>query len=171
MIGQHLGKYEILEEVGQGGMSVVYRGVHAGLSRDVAVKVHEVNPGWSNVKKQSYIRHAMREYRIHQSLDHPHVVRFYDCIEIDHNTFATVLEYCTGTDLDRLLKRHKCLPEREARAVLMQPVKIPRRTFSRLNNAMLFPHSHGLDFHSRALLFALFTTGCARRCCTSTGTS
>jgi len=44
----------------------------------------------------------------------------YDVFEIDNNSFATVLECCKGTDLDTLLKRKKRLPERQARAILLQ---------------------------------------------------
>ena len=40
--------------------------------------------------------------------------------EIDTDSFATVLECCKGTDLDTLLKDQGRLPERDARAILMQ---------------------------------------------------
>lgn len=64
--------------------------------RYVACKLHGLNAGWSEEKKQSYIRHAIREYNIHKTLVHPHIVRLWDIFEIDHNTFCTVLEYCSG---------------------------------------------------------------------------
>lgn len=50
-------------------------------------------------------RHALREYNIHKSLDHPRVVKLYDVFEIDANSFCTVLEYCDGHDLDFYLKQ------------------------------------------------------------------
>jgi hypothetical protein len=62
----------------------------------VACKLHSLNMQWSEEKKQSYIRHAIREYNIHKTLVHPHIVRLWDIFEIDHNTFCTVLEYCSG---------------------------------------------------------------------------
>lgn len=64
--------------------------------RYVACKLHSLNAQWSEEKKQSYIRHAIREYNIHKTLVHPHIVRLWDIFEIDHNTFCTVLEYCSG---------------------------------------------------------------------------
>ena len=64
--------------------------------RYVACKLHGLNAQWSEEKKQSYIRHAVREYNIHKTLLHPHIVRLWDIFEIDHNTFCTVLEYCSG---------------------------------------------------------------------------
>jgi len=67
--------------------------------RYVACKLHGLNAQWSEEKKQSYIRHAVREYNIHKTLLHPHIVRLWDIFEIDHNTFCTVLEYCSGNIL------------------------------------------------------------------------
>ena len=75
---------------------------------------------WTEDRKQSYIKHVTREYKIHRDMDHPRVVQFYDVFEIDDNSFATVLEYCRGTDLDEKLKREKYIPEKEARFVLLQ---------------------------------------------------
>lgn len=64
--------------------------------RYVACKLHGLNAQWSEEKKQSYIRHAIREYNIHKTLVHTHIVRLWDIFEIDQNTFCTVLEYCSG---------------------------------------------------------------------------
>lgn len=69
----------------------------------VACKLHGLNAQWSEEKKQSYIRHAIREYNIHKTLVHHHIVRLWDIFEIDHNTFCTVLEYCSGMYIYRLV--------------------------------------------------------------------
>ncbi|KAH7961531.1 hypothetical protein HPB52_009579 [Rhipicephalus sanguineus] len=90
--------------------------------RYVACKIHQLNKDWKDDKKANYIKHALREYNIHKSLDHPRVVKLYDVFEIDPNSFCTVLEYCDGHDLDFYLKQHKCIPEREARCIVMQVV-------------------------------------------------
>lgn len=73
-----------------------------------------------NDLRHSLSRHALREYNIHKALDHPRVVKLYDVFEIDANSFCTVLEYCDGHDLDFYLKQHKTIPEKEARAIIMQ---------------------------------------------------
>ncbi|KAF4371045.1 hypothetical protein G4B88_002974 [Cannabis sativa] len=88
--------------------------------RYVACKLHGLNAQWSEDKKQSYIRHAIREYNIHKTLVHRHIVRLWDIFEIDQNTFCTVLEYCSGKDLDAVLKATPVLPEREARIIIVQ---------------------------------------------------
>mmetsp|Transcript_15304 Transcript_15304/g.25497 ORF Transcript_15304/g.25497 Transcript_15304/m.25497 type:complete len:83 (+) Transcript_15304:202-450(+) len=67
-----------------------------------------------------YTKHVSREYEIHCYVRHPRIVSLFDVFEIDNNQFATVLAYCKGTDLDSLLKEErKCLPERDARDILL----------------------------------------------------
>ena len=52
--------------------------------------------------------------------NHPNIVALHDIFEIDASTFCTVLSYCPGGDLDVHLRAHGVLPEKEARAVLVQ---------------------------------------------------
>ena len=77
---------------------------------EVAVKVHKLNSSWSEAKKSNYVKHATREFNIHKSLQHPRIVAFLDIFELDANSFATVLELCSGGDLDTHLKEHQADP-------------------------------------------------------------
>ncbi|KAK6141895.1 hypothetical protein DH2020_024357 [Rehmannia glutinosa] len=113
-------RYALLNLLGKGGFSEVYKAFDLVEHRYVACKLHGLNAQWSEDKKQSYIRHAIREYNIHKTLVHHHIVRLWDIFEIDHNTFCTVLEYCSGKDLDAVLKATPILPEREARIIIVQ---------------------------------------------------
>lgn len=113
-------RYALLNLLGKGGFSEVYKAFDLVEHRYVACKLHGLNAQWSEEKKQSYIRHAIREYNIHKTLVHRHIVRLWDIFEIDHNTFCTVLEYCSGKDLDAVLKATPILPEREARIIIVQ---------------------------------------------------
>ncbi|KAH7300249.1 hypothetical protein KP509_24G053200 [Ceratopteris richardii] len=113
-------RYSLLNLLGKGGFSEVYKAYDLIENRYVACKLHSLNGQWSEEKKQSYIRHAIREYNIHKSLVHPHIVQLWDIFEIDHNTFCTVLEFCSGKDLDAVLKATPVLTEREARCILVQ---------------------------------------------------
>ena len=74
--------------------------------KEVAVKIHQLTATWSEAKKSSYVKHATREFNIHKSLQHPLIVALLDIFELDANSFATVLELCTGGDLDGHLKEH-----------------------------------------------------------------
>lgn len=116
------GRFLMCMMLGRGGFSEVWKAVDLHTLDEVAVKVHELNSNWSQDRKNSYVRHVTREYNIHLSLNHPRVVRQYSVFEIDQNSFATVLEYCRGTDLDERLKREKTIGEKEAKVVLMQMI-------------------------------------------------
>ncbi|KAK9939276.1 hypothetical protein M0R45_015977 [Rubus argutus] len=114
-------RYALLNLLGKGGFSEVYKQAFDLVEhRYVACKLHGLNAQWSEEKKQSYIRHAIREYNIHKTLVHHHIVRLWDIFEIDQNTFCTILEYCSGKDLDAVLKATPVLPEREARIIIFQ---------------------------------------------------
>ncbi|XP_028062308.1 LOW QUALITY PROTEIN: serine/threonine-protein kinase TOUSLED-like [Camellia sinensis] len=113
-------RYALLNLLGKGGFSEVYKAYDLVEHRYVACKLHGLNAQWSEEKKQSYIRHAIREYNIHKTLVHHHIVRLWDIFEIDQNTFCTILEYCSGKDLDAVLKGTPILPEREARIIIVQ---------------------------------------------------
>ncbi|XVE59711.1 hypothetical protein DITRI_Ditri05aG0068100 [Diplodiscus trichospermus] len=113
-------RYALLNLLGKGGFSEVYKAYDLVEHRYVACKLHGLNAQWSEDKKQSYIRHAIREYNIHKTLLHHHIVRLWDIFEIDQNTFCTVLEYCSGKDLDAVLKATPVLPEKEARIIIVQ---------------------------------------------------
>lgn len=106
--------------LGKGGFSEVWRAFDLVELREVAVKIHQLDPRWSDSKKENYTKHVSREYEIHRNVRHPRIVSLFDVFEIDNNSFATVLECCDGTDLDTLLKNRRLLPERDARAILLQ---------------------------------------------------
>eukprot|EP00873_Tetraselmis_striata_P036570 jgi/Tetstr1/456834/TSEL_043508.t1 len=114
------GRYALMDMLGKGGFSEVYRAFDVKALREVAIKVHQLNSSWSEAKKQSYVRHAVREYNIQKGLKNPRVVALTDLFEIDHNTFATVLEVCLGGDLEGHLREHGSLPEKEAKAIVAQ---------------------------------------------------
>lgn len=113
-------RYVPICQLGKGGFSEVWRAYDLEEMREVAVKIHQLDPRWSDAKKENYTKHVSREYEIHRGVRHPRIVSLFDVFEIDTNSFATVLECCEGTDLDTILKQNKFLPERDARAYLLQ---------------------------------------------------
>ncbi|XP_061186181.1 serine/threonine-protein kinase tousled-like 2 isoform X2 [Saccostrea echinata] len=119
-------RYLLLNLLGKGGFSEVHKGFDLKDQRYVACKIHQLNREWKDDKKANYIKHALREYNIHKTLDHPRIVRLYDVFEIDNNSFCTVLEYCEGNDLDFYLKQNKSIPEKEARSIISQTVSALR---------------------------------------------
>lgn len=51
--------------------------------REVACKLHQLSPQWSEERKRTYVRHAARECSIHKQLRHPSVVCLIDVFEVD----------------------------------------------------------------------------------------
>jgi serine/threonine protein kinase len=113
-------RYQLLRLMGKGGFSEVWRALDLLTASEVAVKVHSTSEGWPEKRKQHYIKHAVREYEIHRSLDHANIVTLLDVFPIDGNSFATVMELCRGPDLDGILKERGVLAEKEARPIMLQ---------------------------------------------------
>lgn len=80
-------RYLILSLLGKGGYSEVYKAYDLENCREVACKIHHFDNNWSESQKANYIKHALRENKTHSELNHPRVVKQYDTVEIDNNTF------------------------------------------------------------------------------------
>ena len=92
--GQMLGDFELLQELGRGGMAIVYLARQRSLGRDVAVKVFSETPG----TKPSKIERFHREARAVAKLHHPGIVQvFADGRDGEAHWFA--MEYVDGHDL------------------------------------------------------------------------
>src|SRR4051812_34585213 len=94
MIGTKLGPYEIREEVGSGGMAVVYRAYHASVDRDVAIKVIIKGIAGDPVSIQRF----QREARLVARLEHPHILPIYD-FDGSHEPPYIVMRYINGGTL------------------------------------------------------------------------
>lgn len=89
-----IGRYQILDEVGRGGMGVVYRGVDPRLERTVAIKV--LPPRKTASTKA--IERFNREARVSARLDHPYIMKVFDVGEED-GTYYLVMEFVEGVTL------------------------------------------------------------------------
>jgi serine/threonine-protein kinase len=94
-----IGRYEILELVGRGGMGVLYRARDAVLERDVALKMMLLD----FTMDQSARDRFQREARAVARLQHRNVVTIHELGEVE-NTPYIVMEFLSGRDLDAILK-------------------------------------------------------------------
>jgi serine/threonine protein kinase len=93
-----IGKYHILELVGEGAMGVVYRAEDSILHRMVAIKVMN-----DAIARQEELRQRfLHEAQAAASLQHPNVVSIYDLGEVDGHLFIA-MEFVTGLDLEHLI--------------------------------------------------------------------
>ncbi|AFE09985.1 serine/threonine protein kinase [Corallococcus coralloides DSM 2259] len=99
LVGRHIGRYRILEELGSGGMSVVYKGLDTALDREVAVKV--LHPHLAG--KDESRRRLAREARAVAKLHHPNILEVFDFSSAEAHDAFIVTEYIRGRTLKTYL--------------------------------------------------------------------
>jgi serine/threonine protein kinase len=105
-----VGKYVILDCLGRGGNSVVYKARHTLMpNRYAALKTIDTK----SLHVDNALARFRREIKIVAGLDHPNLVRAYDVLRTRTQTYL-VLEYVAGKDLEHLVKERGPLPIGEA---------------------------------------------------------
>jgi len=105
MIGTQLGPYQILEEIGKGGMATVYRAYQPGIDRQVAIKViHQLAAANPQVSER-----FRREARIIARLEHPNILPIYD-FDGSHDPPYIVMRYLRHGTLEDILQKHSPSP-------------------------------------------------------------
>jgi len=129
LVGKVLGsKYEIREQVGEGGFSVVYSGFHRHLAQPVAVKVLKIPPEFEPAARAKFVEQFTSEGRILSNLaDHPAIVRVLDFGTSEQPgdaLFYLVLEWLAGRDLESILASNRvAFSERDAIELLLPVVE------------------------------------------------
>ncbi|HWT78055.1 MAG TPA: serine/threonine-protein kinase, partial [Candidatus Methylomirabilis sp.] len=101
--GQRLGRYELLEEVGRGGMGVVFKARDPAIDRLVAIKLLRLDflAGGSSITDAS--ARFSREAQAVGQLSHPHIVTLYDAQQ-EGDLAYLVMEFVSGESLESLLR-------------------------------------------------------------------
>jgi eukaryotic-like serine/threonine-protein kinase len=97
-----IGRYRLLEELGEGGMSVVFRGLDTTLEREVAIKLLHGHLA----KKAENRARFQREARAIARLRHPTIVEVYDYSSESDERAYIVMEYIRGQNLRQFFERH-----------------------------------------------------------------
>ncbi|MHB8158126.1 MAG: protein kinase domain-containing protein, partial [Desulfocucumaceae bacterium] len=101
MIGKMLGnRYEILEQLGGGGMAIVYKGRDTILTRLVTIKL--LRPEYT--LDEDFVMRFRREAQSVASLSNPNIVSIYD-VGRENDMHYLVMEYIDGEDLRSIIKR------------------------------------------------------------------
>jgi serine/threonine protein kinase len=99
--GTDIGRYHILEQLGQGGMAIVYKAYDTQLEREIAIKFIRTD----NILPKA-IGHSLKRFQIEAkkmaSLSHPNIVKILDFGEYQHAPFL-VMEYISGGTLKQKL--------------------------------------------------------------------
>src|SRR5512139_3729672 len=97
-------EYEIIGEIGTGGMATVYKAVQRTLDRPVAIK--ELKKAYH--ADSQIVKRFERESRVAASLQHENIVHIYDFWKRPH--YAIVMEYVDGADLAAIIENTGPLP-------------------------------------------------------------
>lgn len=99
-LGESVGPYRVIEQLGQGGMATVYKAYHAALDRYVAIKV--LHPVF--LEDASFHQRFDREAKVIAKLEHPNIVPIYDYAEHNGQPYL-VMKYIEGETLKARLGR------------------------------------------------------------------
>lgn len=127
--GQSLGRYHILEQLGEGGMATVYKAFDTRLERDVAVKVIRVDQ-FAPAVLERILKRFEREAKALARLTHPNIVHVNDFGEQEGVPYL-VMDYLPGGTLKQRLGRP--MPWEDATRILLPVAR-----------ALQFAHGHGI---------------------------
>ena len=127
LIGQTIGHYHILEQVGQGGMSSVFHALDVIAGRPVAVKV--LSPYLAN--EASFQARFDREIQLLRQLQHPHIIPILDYGEAEGLAYIVMPFIASGTLHERLMKGS------------LNPV-LGGRIVDQLASALAYAHERGV---------------------------
>jgi len=113
--GTQVGPYEVLEPIGRGGMSEVYKGRHTRLDRSVAIKILPA----SLAAEADFRTRFEREARAVASLRHPNIVQVFDFGDIS-GTYYMVMEYIAGKDLSTIIRESGRMPIEQIALVMLE---------------------------------------------------
>ncbi|HXE58849.1 MAG TPA: serine/threonine-protein kinase, partial [Gemmatimonadales bacterium] len=122
------GEYEILEELGRGGMAIVYRARDRQLEREVAVKVLPFSLAFD----AEFVERFQREARTAAQLEHPNIIPIYR-VGRSGRVIYFVMKLLRGRSLSQLLAERKRLTPPEIRRILLE-----------VAGALGYAHSRGI---------------------------
>lgn len=100
--------YEIVQELGRGGMGVVFQAIQRSIQRTVALKMLTVTA----LEDSQAMQRFLREGRICASLDHPNIVKVFGIVVTDEAPPFMVMELVQGRTLADMLSERKTLDEK-----------------------------------------------------------
>jgi serine/threonine-protein kinase len=116
--GTFAGRYQVMEELGKGGMGRVYKAYDTEIKEHVALKV--LNPEIAS--DESIIERFRNELKFARKISHRHICRMFDLGRVEDTAYIS-MEYVSGEDLKTLLRRIGHLPARKALAFAEQVVE------------------------------------------------
>jgi serine/threonine-protein kinase len=127
-IPKKLGKYDVLDVVGRGGMGIVYKATDPGIGRLVAIKM--ITVGYAD--DPELLKRFYREAQSAGKLQHPNIVTIFDLGDQDGNPYM-VMEFLEGESLDSIIASHRSISLEQKLHIAIQ-----------VCNALNYAHQHGV---------------------------
>lgn len=132
LIGQYLGKYKIVEQLGRGGMAEVYKAYHENLDRYVAIKLMHT----FLADDEDFLHRFRREAQAMAVLSHPNIIDVFD-FDIEGETYYIIMAYIGGGTLKdaqaRLAAQGQIMPLGQAIQIVLE-----------VGDALSYAHSRGM---------------------------
>lgn len=106
---KRLGRYEIVKELGRGGMGIVLMGRDPHLDRMVALKIIKIDDSGDGMGNKELIERFYIEARAAGKINHPNIVTVYDVGEADGKKFIA-MEFVEGRNLAEIIAKEGPLP-------------------------------------------------------------
>src|SRR5579862_1050677 len=110
-----LGKYDVLDVIGRGGMGVIYKAVDPGIGRVVAIKMMT----GAFLENPELLQRFYREAQSAGKLQHPNIVTIYDLGVQDGNPYL-VMEFLEGESLENVIRTHRAISLEEKLDIVIQ---------------------------------------------------
>ncbi len=130
MVIEKLGRYVIVEEIGQGAMGVVYKAVDPLIDRTVAIKT--INLDLSKEELANFEKRFQREVQSAGKLNHPNIVTVYDVGRTEGVAYMA-MEFLEGKELREILDSGVVLPIEKVMHIATQVAE-----------GLGFAHEHGI---------------------------
>ncbi len=164
---RRVGRYEVISELGRGGMGVVYEAYDKELRRHVAVKMIRLMDGSAGTND---LERFLREARVSAKLDHPSIVRVHEVGSHAGDPFL-VMEIVRGESFEGALRRERMPPRRAAEVLRDVASGLQHAHDQGVIHRDVKPHNILLDEDGHAKLgdFGLARDEATRRQLTITG--
>jgi serine/threonine-protein kinase len=113
-----VGRYEILAELGQGAMGMVYKALDPKINREVAIKTIRFSDEFEEDRISEVKERFFKEAELAGSLSHPSIIAIYDVGE-DYDLTYMTMELLDGRDLEEFCQKETLLPVRQVLDVII----------------------------------------------------
>ncbi len=127
-----LGRYEIISELGKGGMGTVYLGRDPKINRQVAIKTMALSQEFEPDELEEVKAKFFHEAEIAGMLNHPNIVTIFDAGD-EYDLAYIAMEFLDGVDLVSYTKKGKLLP-----------VTTTLKIIAKVAEALRYAHAHGV---------------------------